>query len=833
MSELLDKPEQRILVVDDEAAIRALLTRIFGMAGYATEVAATAAEALEKARETPFDLALLDIRLPDTEGIELIAPLKQILPDVAVVVFTGYATLDSAIRALKAGADAYITKPVIRDEVVATVKDVLEKRRLQLENKRLYQIAQEELAERRKTEQALRDSEARFRSVYESASDGILIADKKTARFCDGNPRMLEMLGCTEAELTGLGVKDIHPPEDLDHALEEFRKMVAAESNFARRIPCLHKDGSIFVADISSFTFSLAGKDFLAGIFRDVTERERARERLETFCDLNRAIVTAQSLQDVAQGALRHLAVLVDWDRMAILQFAPDNDHAVVLGCLHRDSAAADITEDTIPAHELEDLASLSEGEPRCVRDLRNAHDGTRLDELLLAAGYCSSVDVPLVAEAEMIGCLNLASRTERTLTNQDREILMEVAEVVAVAVRQARLHEAVSDHARQLQETLEELNRTQRRLSRHERLTALGQFASGIVHEFNNAMSPIVGFSDILLKRPEILEDRKKLKAFLSNINTAALDAAATVEQLRGFYRSRQADEVWHRFDLCRMLRRVLSVTRTRWRHDALAQGARIELDAQVTEPLWINGHESELRRALTNLIFNAVDAMPNGGTLSVLCRPERGGALVEVRDTGDGMDEEVARRCLDPFFTTKQDRGTGLGLAMVYGCVQRHQGTVEFETAPRKGTAFRIYLPSLETPGDRPQEKPAEAHTRELSILVVEPDPRVRSVLTECLPLDGHAVATADTGKKALDALDQAQYDVIMTAQGLPDMGGEQLADRIKACNPGMPVVLVTGFVGNDGDPETDGNAINAVLRKPVTLDSLRTALAELCEQ
>ncbi|HZI89764.1 MAG TPA: two-component regulator propeller domain-containing protein, partial [Candidatus Polarisedimenticolia bacterium] len=257
------------------------------------------------------------------------------------------------------------------------------------------------------------------------------------------------------------------------------------------------------------------------------------------------------------------------------------------------------------------------------------------------------------------------------------------------------RAQEELAESNRKLEKTMEELRHAQGRLVQQERLRALGQMASGVTHDFNNALTPILGFTDFLLARPQILEDREKTLAYLANVNTAAKDASQVVKRLREFYRPRDEAEVFPLVSIDAILRQAVSLTQPKWKDQAQARGVSIEVATELKPTPLIPGSESALREMLTNMIFNAVDAMPQGGTITLRSRVREGWIVIEVADTGTGMTEEVRARCLEPFFTTKGEEGTGLGLPMVYGIVGRHGGTIEIDSAPGRGTTFRALLP------------------------------------------------------------------------------------------------------------------------------------------
>ncbi|MBI4313123.1 MAG: HAMP domain-containing protein [Chloroflexi bacterium] len=257
----------------------------------------------------------------------------------------------------------------------------------------------------------------------------------------------------------------------------------------------------------------------------------------------------------------------------------------------------------------------------------------------------------------------------------------------------QAELREA---NAR-LSDALARLERTPL-LIHQERMNALGQMASGIAHDISNTLIPIVGLSELLLTRPGILEQQDVVAKYAKSINTAAQDATAIVERLREFYRpGLDADEMGP-VNLNEVVKQTVVLTETRWRSQREAQ---IAVATELGNIPAVKGSESELREALTNLILNAVDAMPGGGTITLRTGAEDGHVHVQVADTGVGMTEEVRRRCLEPFFTTKGERGTGMGLAMVYGVVKRHDGEIDIQSEVGKGTTFTLTLAAVKNQG------------------------------------------------------------------------------------------------------------------------------------
>jgi CheY-like chemotaxis protein len=359
---------------------------------------------------------------------------------------------------------------------------------------------------------------------------------------------------------------------------------------------------------------------------------------------------------------------------------------------------------------------------------------------------------------------------------------------------------------------------------------------ASGLAHDFNNALVPISGYAEMLLEHPDILKDQAKATKYLTLIMTGVEDAASVVSRLREFYRKREEGETYRPLSLNQMVEQAVALTRPRWRDEALGSGRTILVEADMRPVPRILGSESELRELLTNLIFNAVDAMPEGGTIRIrtgLREAASGDAppqvFLEVSDTGTGMTDEVRRRCLEPFFSTKGERGTGLGLPMVFGIVKRHRGTMDIESTVGKGTTFIVLLPA---DASRTREAPARAAAPigPLRVLVVDDEPIARDVLTEYLTGDGHQVETAANGREGFDKFKGGDFSVVITDRAMPEMGGDQLAAMVKEQAPSTPVVLLTGFgdLMNAAGEKPDG--VDLVVKKPIRLSTLREVLAKM---
>ncbi len=418
-------------------------------------------------------------------------------------------------------------------------------------------------------------------------------------------------------------------------------------------------------------------------------------------------------------------------------------------------------------------------------------------------------------------------SLTVRLIWDLQGELVERLAMVVDITERK-QAEEALQESNLRLKRAMAELKVAQARAVQQERLQALGQMASGIAHDFNNALTPIQGFSEMLLMRPERLDDKEAVKRDLQLINLAAQDAASVVRRLRDFYRPTTDFEVFAAVSLNDLVAQVISLTQASWKDQPQARGININIASDLGDTPNIQGNEAELREALANLILNAVDAMPEGGTIKLRTRLDGDHVVVEARDTGTGMSEEVRNRCLEPFFTTKGRAGTGMGLAMVVSTVRRHSGTIDIESEVGRGTTFIIRLPIQLRREAKRKPKIAEAHS--CNVLVVDDEPMVRQVLIGLLTGDGHTVETASNGQEALEKFHLDKYDFVLTDRAMPGMSGDQLAAAIKEIAPRQQVIMLTGFVDLMEEAHETAIGVDFILGKPVDHNELRRALAQV---
>jgi signal transduction histidine kinase/ActR/RegA family two-component response regulator/HAMP domain-containing protein len=460
--------------------------------------------------------------------------------------------------------------------------------------------------------------------------------------------------------------------------------------------------------------------------------------------------------------------------------------------------------------------------------------------EKLAGAGLRSAVAVPLLVEDKLFGVLLAARLKVDGFTSGDGEFLRMLSEHVALAAHQARLHS-------ELERAYNELRQTQQTVMQQERLKALGQMASGIAHDVNNALSPVVGFADLMLQDEHgLTSDGKK---YLKHIRTAGEDIAHIIERLREFYRRRDDRESLQELNFNALAEQIVDMTRPRWRDIPQSRGATIEMRTDLaTDVPELVGIESEVREALTNLVLNAVDALPGGGTITICTRVARRNVasnleaystyvMAEVSDTGVGMNAETRKRCLEPFFSTKGKHGTGLGLSMVYGVMQRHEGSIEIESEPGQGTTVRLVFPVRKLAIIDAAAKAKDAMPKPLQILYIDDEPLLRELLKEMLERDGHKVQVSDNGQTGIETFRHARqqghpFDVVITDLGMPYVDGRQVAKVLKQESPVTPVIMLTGWGAIMKEDDTLPDQVDGVLSKPPRSKELRETLCRLTE-
>ncbi|MGB8169880.1 MAG: ATP-binding protein [Chthoniobacteraceae bacterium] len=378
------------------------------------------------------------------------------------------------------------------------------------------------------------------------------------------------------------------------------------------------------------------------------------------------------------------------------------------------------------------------------------------------------------------------------------------------------------------LQASIKELRNAQAQATESERLRALGSMVNGIAHDFNNSLWMILGYSELLQQLCRTKPIAPEFTEFVDTIVNASLEAVETITRLSDFERPAELSGARALIELNDIVTKAIGFTRPSWEAEACGRGTPVEIVCELGKIEQVLGSAADLCEVFTHLILNAVDAMPQGGRITIQTKMVAEQVQISVADTGVGMTQEVRRRCLEPFYTTKGGRCSGVGLAVVQGTVERHGGTLKIETAPGRGATFYFTFPIGKKGGLTDAPPPAKC-PRPLHILAVDDHPVQTELLARALGGDWHVVATATNGREAIERFDSEHFDLVITDKAMPGMSGDQLAAAIKAREPGTPVIMLTGF-SRASEDEDLSEFVDLLVAKPASLKDLRAAITKV---
>jgi signal transduction histidine kinase/CheY-like chemotaxis protein len=451
----------------------------------------------------------------------------------------------------------------------------------------------------------------------------------------------------------------------------------------------------------------------------------------------------------------------------------------------------------------------------------------------------------PLRAGDRTVGVLQCITNRPTGFTSEQVQILYLVADLLGPAISNCQLYGRLKD-------TYEALRATQEQLIRNEKMRAIGELASGMAHNFNNSLCGVLGFVEMALMDRGLSSG---CRSQLEMARTCALDAAQTVRRVQDFARKRSRAALFQPLDLNKFVKETVELTRPKWESLERSRGKPIMLELLTDARQEVMGNAAELREALMNLVFNAVDAMPQGGTLSVRTWSRGPEVFVSVRDTGLGMIAEVQQRLFEPFFTTKGEHGNGMGLSVTFGIIRQHGGDITVASEINRGSEFTIRLPAAgrdEGRGARGEGRgikgspvlamdplPSPVAPRPTSaggglrVLVVEDEEPICRFLATVLTTLGHRPQVVQTAAAALRLFDEQAFDVVITDLGLPDRSGEEVARAMAEHVPGIPIVLLTGWADQIANEAKPMPGVTRVLGKPVAIEHLAETLRSVCRQ
>jgi signal transduction histidine kinase/DNA-binding response OmpR family regulator len=847
------------LVVDDDAGVRRFVTAALGAAGFRVTATGSGEEALRLAASRP-DLIVLDVELPDVSGREICRRLKTTpaTATVPVLMLSGvYIDPGDRSQALEDGSDAYLTKPVTARELTATARALLRTAR-----------AERRTREHQQTEQALRRRVAQSKFILDVARAITASLDVQTlleriveqASLLLGAPRvslaLVERMEPTPvirfAAARGLSASFTHlrplhwrdgttpaaiherqpvwsadllndPQFDLTPSTralvegEGYRSVLSVPllANdrplgalvLYRDEPGPFSDDEVDVMQLFAAQAAVAVEN--AALYRRAQSRA---EKLTALSTLTRLITSAASSHEVFGAVAEAAARLLDARSSRVWV---DDPAAGVL------RAEGSYTTDPVIQRNLDRVTEIAHGQgvtaqiyasraPVFISDLRTAQNWLN-PELVRLTNVRFYAGIPLVAGDHVVGVLSVLFDAREEFSEEEKELARMLADQAATAIRQAQLYAEANRRRQDAERMADNLERSQSSLVKTERLRALGEMAAGVAHDFNNLLSVILGRTELMLRRGREPDSARDLEA----VRRAAQDGADTVRRIQEFTRTRRT-RAFERVDLAEVAREVIELTRPRWELEAQARGVTYEFGVEGVAPP-VAGRPEELREVLTNLVTNAVDAMPAGGVCRVRLDTAGEWALMAVSDTGVGMAEDMRRRVFEPFFTSKGPRGTGLGLAVAWGIVTRHGGSIEVESAPGQGTTFRVRLPVPVALPDVVVGLPVTLAPRPARLLLIEDETEVQTVLAEMLREAGYEVAVAKDGLEGIELCEREPIDVVLSDISMPGISGWDVAARLRARYPHLPIGFVTGW-GDQLDPDRlAGAGVDFVVAKP----------------
>ena len=634
---------------------------------------------------------------------------------------------------------------------------------------------------RRKTalkqaQEALRESEEKLRLIYASIPDNVNVIglDGKIMYCNDAGVRMFG--GTSVDQFIGRNGFDFIASSSKDKALVEFPKVFNQEVGGPDEYRIRRDDGSEFDGEvIAALMKDKDGKpQSIITVIRDITERKRAEQALRESEEMSRSMLENAAMGVYLLQDKKFLYVNPMFEKI-IGYRSEELVGRETINFVHPDDKSA------VRKKAAENLKGIS-NLPYEFRVLRK--DGRQIWVM------------------ERVASIQYKGR---------RAVIASFMETTEHKKAQVELEGAY-----------EELKKAHDRMVQTEKLRAMGEMASGIAHDFNNMLAVILGRTELVMD--DVRDD--KVKRGIQIIEQAALDAAKTVKRLQGFARIRV--ETFDQLDVNQVVKDVLKMVESRRGELEQTKGISIKVEQELGNVGQVSGDAAELREALLNILFNAMDAMPTGGKLTVKSLQDEDWVQISITDTGMGIPENMKNRIFEPFFTTKASKGSGLGLSVTYGIIARHGGMLKFDSEVGKGTTFYIRLPLAVEAVKKETKKVKTAAAKHANILVVDDEPEVLKALGLNLEHFGHWVKGFTRGAEAVKAFKDGNYDLVITDLGMPEMSGWDVARAIKEIQPDMPVLLITGWA-IDLDEEQK-NIVDGIIAKPFSRDSISSAIAQV---
>lgn len=937
-----DKP--KILVVDDELGPRESLRMILNDR-YEVITADSGAAAVEHVSSRPTDIVLLDIKMPGMDGIETLRRIKQMRPEVGVVMITAYASVHTAKDAMKHDALDYLIKPFSREDVNKAVAKGLTRREERLGSRRQIKNLVDQMRALTRVSSQVGSERGFLPALSTIVEESALVLSADGYAVCLSNGEY-NRLSCVLSE--GLSQKFIEDATawgtlgDMESLPPD--PVVICDSvgdGYASAIrDAMLKEGYRWLVLLPL----LYGREILGTLIfchrNEKVHSQRDLELAQAFAKQVTVVLKNNQLYESLESKATELSQKVA--QLSILR----EISAAILGNLDLDVMLGSVTKKLKDefGYDRANVSIADEGKDRQKRawsgsnptgpigstvSLSPVPPGVRCDPLEGEKGF--RITSPIVIDSEPAGVLEV--HTQRRGGEKELELIGMLSEYIAIAVRNSRLYREINEAKSYLESLINdagdaivsvnsedviiswntaaerifqytkadvleksiwslipkseyekqksllltygqarsfetegkrrdgttidievilspikgangdiigisaiikdvtERNDLQQQLIHSEKQRALGIMSGGVAHNFNNVLTGVLGHAQLLQILIPQGKDHQMIHNSLKAIEKSAMDGAAIVRRMQEFTKVSK-DRTAAPVDLNRVIEDSLSISKPRWKHEPEARNIKIDVRTEFDDIPLIDGNKSELGEILVNLIFNAVDAMPNGGEISIKTWTEEGWVYLSVSDTGIGMSEETKKRVFDPFFTTKGVKGQGLGMSVVHGIVKRHNGQIDIDSAEGEGTTFTIRFPIPEKVEKEVQREATPKKVAPARILFIEDEGRSREVLAKIVEVAGHKITLASSGAEGLEMLKGMEFDVLFTDLSMPGMNGWQVAERAKEIDPRIPIVLCTGWGVEVDQRLAEECGIDFIVAKPFEVSQILDVVGKAVE-
>lgn len=449
---------------------------------------------------------------------------------------------------------------------------------------------------------------------------------------------------------------------------------------------------------------------------------------------------------------------------------------------------------------------------------------------------FNKALDIPFIVVSDVQGDEHTMQLMRQGITDYlVKERIAFVGQAVKDALEGKRLRQEKQDAEdqlvetnRQLDDAIHQLEKVRWQLVRQQRLSAFRQMSKEIVHYFNNALTPIIGYSDLALSRPEHMEDPVKIRTYFQRIQHSAKQAAQVVRLIQDFYLQRRATNL-SELDINVIIEGVLDDLSDRVRNGEQPRTLNVDVQRDLGEIPPILGNKSDLEELFGALILNSLESTEQSGSVSVRTYARESSVVFELSDTGSGMSHEARQRCIEPFYTTRGRDHKGMGLSIAYSIIQRHEGTLEIESEEGKGSTFIISIPTDSQSASGVKDGADRTELKPLRVLIVDPQPLEQEVIANYLTDMDHYVDTASNAKEAFPKIATDNFDIVLTDMSIIEMDGGDIADIFKKLAP-VYVVMMTDVATRLESTPKSLSSIDLTISKPVTRGSLRQAISQM---